>query len=87
MWLYFQSATQMSRQAVEECRQEAQSIGGYLDGGTSSTLVLTIPLATGFDRIEQHMEAAVSRYPGSTWFYGNVYDPAEPDHSLNWWLS
>jgi hypothetical protein len=48
-------------------------------------LVLTVPLAAGFDAVARTFDAAVARHAGSAWLYGNVYDPADGVTPLNWW--
>jgi hypothetical protein len=48
-------------------------------------LVLTVPLAAGWDAIESSMNAAVERLGASSWLYGNVYDPSDGVTPLRWW--
>jgi len=45
--------------------------------------ILTVPVAAGFARVEAALDAAVRELPGSSWAYGNVYDPQ--DRPLGWW--
>jgi hypothetical protein len=62
-----------------------EAMGGWLDGvDPGRLLVLTFPLAAGFPNLEAFLNAASARYPGSEWYFGNVYeqDSGEP---LNWW--
>jgi hypothetical protein len=71
--------------ATADVRRVAESLGGRLDGGYSRMLVLTIPLAAGFDAVAAAFDDAVRRHPGSAWLYGNVYDPSDGITPLNWW--
>jgi hypothetical protein len=74
-----------SSAATADVRHVAESLGGHLDGGYSRMLVLTIPLAAGFDAVAQALDDAVRRHAGSAWLYGNVYDPSDGMTPLNWW--
>ena len=74
-----------SSAATADVRRVAESLGGHLDGGYSRMLVLTIPLAAGFDAVAQAFDDAVRRHAGSAWLYGNVYDPSDGMTPLNWW--
>ena len=62
----------------------ALALGGWLDGRTEGSTVLTFPLDAGFWRIEQLLDDWVDATEGSTWSYGNVYadDGRTP---LGWW--
>jgi hypothetical protein len=66
------------------------SIGGWLDGGTSVNrksgrlLIITIPVAVGFKKIEGVMSEIKSNCNVDSWMYGNVYD-ADGMTPLNWW--
>lgn len=62
----------------------AIALGGWLDGRTEGSTVLTFPLDAGFQRIEQLLDEWVDATEGSTWSYGNVYadDGRTP---LGWW--
>jgi hypothetical protein len=63
----------------------ATVLGGYLDGGNTGLRILTVPVSAGFQRVEAEVEAAVAELPGSTWAYGNVYDPQNGGRPLGWW--
>ena len=62
---------------------DLEAIGGRLDGAIEKAAVWTVPAAAGFGEIERIMTAAVSRMPGSGWWYGNVYD--DFGKPLLWW--
>lgn len=56
---------------------------GRLDGGVEKGLVFTIPVKSGFARIEAIFSEFAASREGVYWEYGNVYDGSgEP---LNWW--
>jgi hypothetical protein len=63
----------------------AAALGGRIDGEADGLLVFTIPVAAGFPAIERIFYDAEKRYAGSSWMYGNVYDPADGETPLNWW--
>jgi hypothetical protein len=48
--------------------------------------VFTIPVETGFERIDAFFDGLVGEIPGTEWMYGNVYDP-ESGAPLGWWES
>ena len=58
---------------------------GRCDGGGNYHLVFTIPVSLGFPLIEQVFGRLNGLYPGSTWLYGNVYDPVDGQTPLGWW--
>jgi hypothetical protein len=63
----------------------AATLGGYLDGGNMGLRILTVPVSAGFGRVEAELAAVVAELRGSTWAYGNVYDPRNGDRPLGWW--
>ena len=63
--------------------QAAVTLGGSLDGGNTGLRILTVPVHAGFERVEAELDAAVADLAGSTWAYGNVYDPQ--NRPLGWW--
>ena len=85
VWFYHSEPLTESSAATADVRRVAESLGGHLDGGYSRMLVLTIPLAAGFDAVAQAFDDAVRRHAGSAWLYGNVYDPSDGMTPLNWW--
>ena len=85
VWFYHSEPLDESSEATCDVRLVAESLGGRLDGGYSRMLVLTVPLAAGFDVVAAAFDEAVRRHAGSAWLYGNVYDPSEGSTPLNWW--
>jgi hypothetical protein len=85
VWFYHAEPVSESSAATADVRLVAESLGGQLDGGYSRMLVLTIPLAAGFDAVARAFDDAVRRHAGSAWLYGNVYDPSDGMTPLNWW--
>jgi hypothetical protein len=63
----------------------AATLGGYLDGGNTGLRILTVPVSAGFGRVEAELAAVVADLRGSTWAYGNVYDPRNGGRPLGWW--
>jgi hypothetical protein len=61
-------------------------LGGVLDGQIERGMVFTIPVAAGFPAIESVFDEFVSVHRGTTWMYGNVYDPRDGVTPLNWWV-
>jgi hypothetical protein len=85
VWFYHAAPLSESDETTADLRRVAESLGGRLDGGYSRMLVLTVPLAAGFGTVATAFDDAVRRHAGSTWLYGNVYDPADGATPLNWW--
>lgn len=66
--------------------REVSEMGGTLDATHPGALSFSIPLQkNGFQRIEQAFDAATASCPGSSWMYGNIYDP-KTSRPLNWWV-
>jgi hypothetical protein len=63
----------------------AASLGGVVDGNIERGAVLTIPVATGFSKIEAALSELCQSHSGLEWIYGNVYDPADGKTPLRWW--
>lgn len=58
---------------------------GQLDRSSEALLVYTIHVSIGFPVIEGILDQAMGQFPGSVWYYGNVYDPQDGVTPLNWW--
>lgn len=65
---------------------ELEKLGGELDRETARMLVYSIHVSCGFSAIETVLNEYVGRDGQSAWMYGNVYDPADGETPLNWWL-
>ena len=85
VWFYFPHEVDPDGGDADELSRTAASLGGRLDGGWSRMLVLTIPVSAGWREIESAMNAAIERVGGSSWLYGNVYDPVDGVTPLRWW--
>jgi hypothetical protein len=85
VWFYHAEPLDENSEVTADVRRVAESLGGRLDGGYSRMLVLTVPLAAGFDAVSAAFDEAVRRHAGSAWLYGNVYDPSDGTTPLNWW--
>jgi hypothetical protein len=68
-----------------ELAEQAQRLGGTLDGAIERGLVFTVPVSAGFPAVESLFKAWVAEHPGWEWYYGNVYDPGDGVTPLNWW--
>jgi len=85
VWFYFSKQGQNRGPAAADVRAQVEQIGGWCDGGMNYLLVFTIPVSRGFHVIEPLFDSLVKQHPGSTWFYGNVYDPIDGQTPLRWW--
>jgi hypothetical protein len=63
------------------------ALGGRLDGRSRWQLVYTVPVAAGFKAVEEALATTMAEFAGVEWYYGNVYDPADGETPLNWWLT
>ena len=68
-----------------ELTERVRLIGGMAEGGPDRVLVFSIPASAGFQVVEGLLDEFVRALPGATWWYGNVYDPADPKRPLGWW--
>ena len=64
---------------------EIEKLDGSLDLQTDRALVYSIHYTIGFAAIEALLNRACEEYPGTVWYYGNVYDPADGVSPLLWW--
>jgi hypothetical protein len=71
---------------AEVLTPELEMLGGDLDLETPRMLVYSIHVSCGFNTIEDILNRAVGNDGQSAWLYGNVYDPADGQTPLNWWL-
>jgi hypothetical protein len=84
-WFSFATAGQNRGPDADFLTEAIEAIGGRLDGGGHYNLVYTIPIETGFPAIELILDGARSRHAGSSWMFGNVYDPRDGKTPLGWW--
>lgn len=66
---------------------EVEKLDGKLDIKTDRALSYSVHVNLGFAAIETLFDNAMSKYPDSVWYYGNVYDPYDGSTPLNWWDS
>jgi hypothetical protein len=85
VWFYFDHEVGAESYEADDLSRTATSLGGRVDGGWSRMLVLTLPLSAGWSAIEASLNAALERVGGSSWLYGNVYDPRDGETPLGWW--
>jgi len=70
----------------QELVAEVNRLGGTFDGATEMNSVYSIPVTATFPVVGQLFKDFVAAHPGTEWYYANVYDPADDETPLNWWL-
>jgi hypothetical protein len=85
IWFFFQEIGRNQGPDGDRVRAIVEEFGGTCDGGGNTHLVLSIPLSFGFPAVEELFKDMAKRYPGSSWLYGNVYDPWNGFRPLGWW--
>lgn len=73
----------LDRQALTELIETA--LEGTIDAVTDKQVVLSVPYARGFQKIEAVLKQIVLGLGNAEWSYGNVYDPIDGVTPLNWW--
>jgi hypothetical protein len=71
----------LAAQAQERLRE----VNGVLEGALKSMLIVTVPLSSGWERIEAVMKDLVATVHEATWEYANVYDVEDGKTPLGWW--
>lgn len=64
---------------------EIELLDGSLDLQTPRLLVYSIHVSIGFQTLELLLDRIVGQFPGTVWYYGNVYDPVDGVTPLDWW--
>ncbi len=64
---------------------EIELLDGALDLETPRLLVYSIHVSIGFQAIEILLDRISGQFPGTLWYYGNVYDPKDGVTPLDWW--
>ncbi len=64
---------------------ELELLDGTLDLQSPRVLVYSIHVSIGFQSIEILLDRVIGQFPGTVWYYGNVYDPADGVTPLDWW--
>ncbi|GIW97985.1 MAG: hypothetical protein KatS3mg111_1318 [Pirellulaceae bacterium] len=85
VWFYFDQPGSNRGRLGNIVRQAVEKLGGICDGGGNTHLIFSIPVSLGFPAIESLLTDLTRRYPGTTWLFGNVYDPWNDDAPLGWW--
>lgn len=85
VWFYFREAGANRGPDGERVRAAVGAFGGDCDGGGNTNLVFSVPVSLGFPAVESLFNALVGQYPGSSWLFGNVYDPWNGFEPLGWW--
>lgn len=70
----------------EALTPDIEKLGGQQDLETDRMLVYSVHVSLGFKTIEDLLNKHVGASSQSVWQYGNVYDPADGQTPLNWWL-
>ncbi|SFR29197.1 protein of unknown function [Lentzea waywayandensis] len=73
-------------QVTKELVAEVNRLGGTFDGATELNSVYSIPVTATFPVVEKLFRDFVTAWPGTDWYFGNVYDPADDETPLNWWV-
>ena len=71
---------------IEALADEAERLGGWLDGFHPSVVVVTFPIRVGFVAIETLVRNYYEQRAGiaSEWTYANVYE-ADGETPIGWW--
>lgn len=70
----------------ETLTPEVEKLGGQLDLETDRMLVYSVHVSLGFKAIEELFNKHLGDRKQAVWQYGNVYDPADGQTPLNWWV-
>ena len=68
-----------------ELTPEVEKLDGTLDRASERALAYSLHVNVGFAAVEAQFDRPPEASPGSSWLYGNVYDPADGTTPLNWW--
>ena len=84
VWLYFKEQGRNRGPDGDRARAAVEKFGGVCDGGGNTNLVFSVPASFGFPAVEALFHDLVGQYPGSSWLFGNVYDPWNDFKPLGW---
>ncbi len=87
VWFYFESPGVNLGPDGEYVRNTVEKFGGICDGGGNTHLLFSIPARFGFPAIEKLFGDLSAQFPGSSWLFGNVYDPWNGFSPFGWWES
>ncbi len=85
VWFYFRELGRNQGPDGDQVRAVVEEFGGICDGGGNTQLIFSVPIGLGFKAVEALFNDLVGQYPGSSWLYGNVYDPWNDFKPLGWW--
>lgn len=78
----------LARADIDVIRQRLDAplnvLGAELDYQNERTLVYSVPVKAGFEKIEAVLNQAIQGVD-AVWLYANVYDPLDGETPLNWW--
>jgi hypothetical protein len=85
VWFYVRERGQ-ERALANAARDLVGPIGATIEGTPDRMLILTVPLSAGWGPIEAVMNRIAAALPGTSWEYGNVYDPQDGKTPIKWWF-
>ena len=85
VWFYFKEPGVNRGPVGELVRAAVEQFGGICDGGGNTNLIFSVPVSFGFPAVEALFHELAAQYPGSSWLFGNVYDPWNDFKPLGWW--
>ncbi|MGZ3421596.1 MAG: DUF4265 domain-containing protein [Polyangiales bacterium] len=87
IWLWSDGRLSADDPIVSDAQALAAALNGSVDGGTSRSIVITVPSATGFDNIVAAVNRWTRDHPGFVWEFTNAYAYAEDGSPtpLRWW--
>lgn len=86
VWFYFPVSLSPQSMRDHPMSHEVEALGGRLDGGGREHAVYTIAVRVGFPVVEKLFAKWLASISGSTWMFGNVYDPHDGETPLDWWM-
>ncbi|MCB1666123.1 MAG: DUF4265 domain-containing protein [Pseudomonadales bacterium] len=70
---------------LQALRPEMELLDGRMDMETPRLAVFSIHVSIGFQTVETLLDRVTGQFPGTVWYYGNVYDAADGVTPLDWW--
>ena len=79
----------LAKQDIDIVKQRLEAslkpVEAELDYENERTLVYSIPVKAGFEKIEAALNQVLQDKEDAVWLYANVYDPVDGETPLNWW--
>ena len=85
VWFYFEEPGKNRGSDGEAVRIAVERFGGICDGGGNTNLVFSVAASFGFPAVEVLFNELAGLYPGSSWLFGNVYNPWNVFKPLSRW--